>query len=367
MGENYVVKGAKLSCQYGMTSCDLMVPQHRHIFLKDKEIANQTDITEECISGFGGCTSPYKMPAKEVKELPIDNRQQFVLCGIGGECMPFIRIPWQDTQKDVKLAYYEALKEKGWTICENGFGIISLIDCGQEEENKMEQLMERLQELEAEVEAYMEKEGIKGKEKEKLLSSVLLWNGYMPTATTWEEKSDQQTRAFCQELSQKNPSLFNYFERKIKVKDKQGEEVDFTYMAGVYQGLKGKKDEWEGVSEEMINDRSMYNAYLDACNQYASDPKKSLAEMCKGYSSYEGTKKRYSTYANMPDEAAREWYHPSSEEWIVYEEAEESEKNLMLQRDAIAGRIRLSLGEEEEAQRIARAFIGKLREDMWRE
>lgn len=289
MDKNYVVDGAWVSCEFGCKRCRLKSLSHRHITEAGCNVANEADYTIECIKGFGQCRSGF---GKNSQDSPPQGVKSIHQLGgkIGGaeECCPEIRIPWQNTKKDVKIGLYQALLEDGWTICSKGFGIITLTDSGQKGQITLQQLIENLQNLKKEIAQYTRVNQISAKYREDILESILLWNGYDNDSVVWNYKSNDLKNDFCEYMALNNPSLFGFFERKLEITASDGEKVDVSYMMGLYKALQELPENYFPLSEgtnlkltdEIVSDDAMFNAFLEA-NLQKSDC--TLSQMLENY------------------------------------------------------------------------------------
>ncbi len=378
MGKKYVIKGAVVNCQYGIHTATLQPYTDRHICVGDCQMANETDTGRTNFAGgFGVCRSPFLIRMGEEQQEFWQNSQELAAYGAGMECQIDIPLPWQSIRKDVCLAEgCRALMEDGWTICATGLGIISIINSGQAEEDQILLMQEKLQELQAAVDAYMKENGIKEKERDNLLESVLLWNGYLKEDRTWEYETSRTNRAFCTYLEQENPSLFNYFERGLYVEDNEGETIDVSYMLGVNKALNSGSDQWETVTRTMTEDRGMYNGFLEACRQERG---RSTGELLEDFldqvsqPGYNGSA-RYTEYMNTPSQDMRDMY--CSQNFYAPESLTVQEQNRGILHNMITGRIQGKMYSDQEdiysitadqaaqADAIADDFLGQLEQDI---
>ena len=242
MGRKYVLETARIGCEYGTKMSRLGTLAHRHITSESaKRLANETDFTLECIESFGECKSCY-----------IDTVEK---------CVPEIVIPWQGTKENVNFGKYKALLENGWTVCSKGFGIITLLSSGREADVMLQCVAEKLEELMAVINQYVIQKQISSKYKDGLLKSILFPEG---KETELEEK-------FQVYLKDTKPELKSFFEGRLFIRDSRGEKVDFTYMMEIYQELEERwnvSTKYIGlITEEMLADEAMFNAYISACKQ----------------------------------------------------------------------------------------------------
>lgn len=379
MDKKYVIKGAQLTCQYGCHICLLKPCSHRHIAVDQRELANEGDMqTENFYGDFGMCRSPYVTGLELSVRDVLDNNQQLEAYGIGNDCHIRTCIPWQSAKSDVYFGSnrIKALLEDSWNICYRGFGIISVVDSGQEKEDPVHTVLERLQELQNIVDRYMKENGIKERERENLLESILLWNGYRNEDIPWEYESSETNRAFCTYLERENSSLFNYFERGIYLADNEGEIIDVTYMLGINKALNGTRDKWECVNQGITQERGMYNGYMEACRQERG---RSTSEMLEDFlmqisaSDYNGGS-RYSAYCAELDDRERSQY--CSLNGIDPQSLSVQEKDRGLLFNMITGRIQEKVysdkgglderinDQTERAKEIVNLFLNQLEADV---
>jgi hypothetical protein len=378
MAKEYVVETALLSCQYGTVPIELQVPDHRHIYVDDKKLSNITDIDASCIGCFGTCTSPYLFAYNSavMNQLEIQNIQQARPFIADNGCIAEVAIPWQNPQPDVLAGHYHAMAEGCWTVCQKGFGIISVIRSGQSPATNEQTIMNNLKQLEQAVEAYMQQNNIKPKHKEKLMESILLWDDY--EQIFWERESDEHTNGFAEYLKKDDLALFNFFERKITMQDKAtGKEVDLTYFMGLMKGFgKDRKDSLESISPELLENESMLNAYLDAANIdkgcLGDIEDISLTEIVDRYYglSNEAESRSKSRYADYVDQVAPILDTPVYYNTVPgYEQASEEEKKFIILQGMIGGRLQYG-NSEEYASGLTDRFLDKLRggleEERWR-
>lgn len=380
MKKKYVIEGAEVSCQYGNRTSTLKPSGDRHICVGQCRMGNEADIESVNFSAdFGGCRSPYQLWMEEAQRDMWGNSQQFAAYGVGDECQIEIPIPWQNSRKDVRLgSNCAALMEDGWTICDHGFGIISVINSGQAEEDAVQTMQERLRELEEILDAYMKENGIKDKEREGLLESVLLWNGYRVEDKPWDYETSDTNRAFCTYLERENPSLFNYFERGLYLEDKDGETIDVSYMLGINKALNYRSDKWECVSKTLTEDRGMYNGYLEACRQDQGLGTGELLENFLGQMSrpdYNGAE-RYTAYTDEISEEMRAQY--CNINCLDRESLSQWEQDRGVLENMISGRIEYKMYSDKEdtgerlydqmqqARTVAGDFLEQLEQDRGR-
>ena len=254
MGKKFVIRSASLYCQYGENKSELKPFLDRRIQVNHKDMANASDIKNfNACGGFGICKSPHRWRGEEAPP----------------PCIFKGLVPWQNVNSTVQIGkeQYGALMEDGWTVCSAGYGIVTLVDSGQPDENHAEEMLKKLEELENIIDEYMEANNIPESKREGLLESVLLWKGYAAMDTSWEYKSTEENRAFCTYLMEKYPSLANYFGSGLFVVDKNGDSIDLNYMLGVNKALNGWDEPYAYLTMGMIGDRGMYNGYLEACRQ----------------------------------------------------------------------------------------------------
>lgn len=350
MARKFVVRFAHENCQYGDHFGILWPAVDRHISVEGLLFANESDIDPINVSTrFGTCRSPYRVDYSLESRDAVGSAEELQAYGVFPSCEYEGGIPWQNVnetvhfglkydlgesgdpnrkkklkkgnlkekkspkERQVQCGFRQgdcALMENGWTICLAGLGIISLTDSGQPEEDPVQTILARLEELEKLVDAYMKENGIAADQREGLLQSVLLWNGYQGSDISWDYQSDSTKRDFCTYLMKENPSLYNYFERGIYVQDPGGERIDLSYMLGSYTALNQTKDAWECVSQTMLYDRGMYNGYLEACRQETGKGSgKVLRDFLKGLSDpeYDG-QSRYEEYLRTTEQAMRDSY-----------------------------------------------------------
>lgn len=374
LAKEYVVESAILSCEYGSTPIELQVPEHRHIYTEDKKVANITDIDSFCIGCFGSCSSPYvvQYDVPVMEQFGIDTIQEARKFLENGSCLSEVVIPWQNPKLDVQAGHYQAIVEGCWTVCQKGFGIISVTASGQAPVLNNLLVMKNLQELEQAVEAYMKENGIKPKHKDKLLESILLWDDY--DETFWERKSDTDTTGFAEHLRKDNPALFNFFERKITIQDKAtGTEVDLTYFTGLLKGFeKDHTDALGAISPEVLKDEGMRNAYLDAANlsqvHYKDIKDKSLVEIIDDYYGLSGSSsgKSLTRYRDYVDYVTPILDNPYIGDRFDYYELPDEEKKFIRLHDMVSGRIQQGNG-EEYASELTDSFLQMVRQGLLEE
>lgn len=254
MKKNFAIRSASLICQYGEDTSELKPFLDRRIQVNHKNMANASDIGNfNVCGGFGRCISPHRWNGEG--ELP--------------PCIFKGLMPWQGVNNTVHIGKerYGALMEDGWTVCDDGFGIVSLMNSGQPDENHVEEILKKLEELERVVDEFMEINDLPKEYRDNLLESILLWQGYGNNNICWEYNSSLATRGIFAYLNEKYPSLANYFSNGLYVTDKNGEIIDLNYLLGINKAL----NTWNGahayVTEGMLYNRGMYNAYLEACRQ----------------------------------------------------------------------------------------------------
>lgn len=351
MSKKYVIEDALLSCQYGNKTCELKPWDDRHIFSGEKGIASECDIGKLCCKGtFGSCRSPFFIQSNKETRNVLDQMKSLQQLALGGifPCEMFVQLQWQNTKDDVFLGGYKALLEDGWTICGTGLGIISLVDSGQEEEIPAQEMLERLEQLNDMVDTYMSEHNISPKKKAGIMDSVLLWNGYLETDTFWDYKSNEINRGFCSYLEKTDPHLFNYFERGLYIQDGERGPIDLGYMMGINKALNESADAWDCVSQTMIEDRGMYNGYLEACQQERGKSSyDSLTDFLKQYNSpdYDGYG-RYKAYVDAPVQEWRDRY--CVDRAYDPDKLSVEEQNMGVLRDMISGRIQSRMPYDEE-------------------
>ncbi|MGZ7440995.1 PAAR-like protein [Paenibacillus sp. TH7-28] len=372
MAKEYVVESAMISCEYGSIPIELKTPDHRHIFADEKKLSNITDIDSSCIGCFGSCSSPYlfSYDVPTMEQFDIDTVQEARKFLGDSSCLSQVVIPWQNPKPDVFAGHHQALIEGCWTVCQKGFGIISVIASGQSAESNNQLVMQKLKELEQAVEAYMKEHGIKSKYKDKLLESILLWDDY--DQTFWEKRtSDEHTTGFSEYLRKDNPALFNFFERNITIQDiATGKDVDLTYFIGLMKGFdKDHTDPLEAISPEITKNESMLNAYVDAANlnqvHYDDIKDKSLVEIIDGYYGLSGTPsgKTQTRYSDFVDYVTPILDGPYLGDLVAYEQATEEEKKFIRLNDMISGRLQHG-ADEEYASELTTSFLGKVRQGL---
>ncbi len=379
MSKKYVIEEALLNCQYGNCTCKLKPWDDRHIYIGDKLIASECDIGKLCSNGtFGSCRSPFVASVKREYRDGMKSQQQLVLCN-DIPCEMSVRLQWQNAKDDVFFGGYKAVLNDGWTICETGLGIISLVDSGQTQEALIQEMQERLLQLNSIVDDYISKHGISPKQKSALMDSVLLWNGYLGHDICWDYKSNETNREFCSYLEKTNPNLFNYFERGLYIDDGENGPIDLSYMMGVNKALNGTKDEWECVSQTIAEDRGMYNGYLEACRQErGKNSYELLNSFLNSYSDPDyDSYGRYESYASYPPQDWRDRY--CRDQGYDPNELSVTEQNIGVLHNMITGRIQnhmpynpdedSKLGDivqeqSRNANKVADVFLGALREDL---
>lgn len=383
MDKKFGVEKAFLNCQQGSKLCKLKPFSDRHIYGVGLLMANESDIGAVCcgesagdVSYFGTCRSPFCDGAYAGVNVAVSNIQQIAALG-GLKCEINVLLPWQSINKYVHMGIegYGAVMEDSWTICHKGLGIISLVSSGQEDEDAVLTMLQRIDQLEMVVDAYMQTNGIKSKHKESIMESVMLWNGYKNEDIFWDYKSNETNRTFVSYLEKEDPSLFNYFERGLYLKDKEGETIDLSYMMGIHKATNEKMDYMECISKTMTEDRGMYNGYLEAGQQGAG---KGSTEMLKDYLKYSTSAEydghgRYEAYINIPDEYARSAY--CNQMGYSGNDISITDQNMGVLHNMITGRIQSKItveangldaiiaAQEAQANDIADRFLKQLLKD----
>lgn len=266
MAKEYAIADAKLSCEYGSQPSQLKVPGNRHITVDGSGFGHEGDISKFCLGCFGSCSSPYVLGENtQISQMFTHIQEVRASTRIGQEpCKVDVEIPWQNSKPDVYAAKCKALLEDGWTVCHKGYGIISVIDSGQNPGAMNQKILEKLQELEEAVDQYMKDNHIPEKHRDDLIASILLWNGneYNP----WKRKSNDMTRDFNEYLKKDNPALYNFFEREIHITDSTGSKVDLNYFIGITNGVRDTVYVEDYYHPTTIFEPEKFHAYIDAHN-----------------------------------------------------------------------------------------------------
>jgi len=278
MEKKYVVEGADIHCRFGWTAAkrQLYPSGDYRVRLGGRIITTEADIESSCLcGGFAFCTSPaVDTGMATMMHQSVSSLHQMAMMGglmttgedgeakaVTQDCNFVPAFHWQNAHSRVEVYGCRALLEDSWTVCSHGMGIISIDSCGQQDENPVTQIQENLAELMAEVDRYMKENGIDEKYRDALLERVLLWNGYYNLP--WDYEGNEMTRAFCAYLEQKNPALFNYFERGLYLPDGDS-QIDVTYMLGMYKAREQGEFLTSHVYQETVQDDGMLNGYLEA-------------------------------------------------------------------------------------------------------
>lgn len=315
----FVIEGAQLSCQYGTKSCGLTTLEDRHITTGlGKGLGNEVDETLCQNAFFGICRSPYneennalllhEVFSGGVQQISVLENMEIegleaVACDF---CPAFL---WQGVNPHVQIAKQKALMEDSWTICKKGLGIISVITSGQEGTDIIKEMQEKLKELEHIIEQYMAENEISAKEKNSLMESVLLWNGY--TGIPWNYESSKTNRDFCSWLEKEKPALFNYFERGLYVGGGKN-KIDLTYMLGLYKTIEEKRvyPVEDYITVEMAEDMGMFNGYMEAVQiEQGKNINEALSDFLSYYSSPDYKEQnRYESYLSRISQETRDYF-----------------------------------------------------------
>lgn len=371
MDKEYIVESGALTCEYGMVPSSFKVPPHRHIFVEGEGLGNESDITAECLGDFGGCRSPYINRTNTIgfNQMCLGGVHQMV-----GDmaCVLEVAVPWQGCRGHTKAAHFKALTEGAWTVCGKGFGILSFVSSGQAAANALQALGQKIKELEAAVDAWMAAEKVRPEKRGKLLESALLWEGYPPESVFWTRDTDLDTRNFNRYLKEKEPSLYNYFERPILIPDHKGGEVDLTYYLGLKKGLDvDRRDIAQCVSAPIIQEGSeaQYKAYADAA--YLDSHREMVGKIDKDKDITQTALEYIGFRRNTPD-----WDSSRALLGLVPERALEGQAQLPGMDVATTEERQLayiqkvvgeSLGQtlsEGEAKIVAEGFVGRVREGL---
>lgn len=352
----FIVEGARLSCQYGRTGGMAEDMEDRHVTAGEsgRQMASDFDLLSKDAC-FYDCHSPYH-PGKDPRALRatgICNVQQAVVMDEAYPCCYKAAFGWQGTDLHVRIAGGNALLEDAWTICGTGLGIVSFVSPGQEGCSTAQEIQEKLDGLDKVVAQYMEENGIKASRRELLMESILLWNGYQQIV--WETESSEDTRAFCAYMQENEPVLFNYFERGLYIGG-QGEEVDLTYMLGMYKATQKAVFVEDCITEEMVYDDGLMRGYLEAVRM---EPGKSIGEALSDYLAYHSSpdydsRRCYQDFAMRTPEETRQYFcrdHP-----------EETDGKSDLEVDLIL--LERTLEQEYGMGEVADLFMDRLRRGL---
>ena len=137
----YVVRGARLHCEFGSHRRRLNLPRCHGVYVLQKPQIHQMD----CVSGveganinitsFGICSSPDKSDGENIRlvcEAAADGTpSEETISGI--RCIPKIVGHWESTQEDAKIGAEQqpAVITKSFLVCAYG-GLIEIVTSGQE-------------------------------------------------------------------------------------------------------------------------------------------------------------------------------------------------------------------------------------------
>lgn len=108
---SYVVKGAKLKCNFGDKESHLQIPVEHGIYIGDKPQANIMDFKPVAnIPPFGKCRS---MANPTVAAATAANHGRLRKM----PCMPVIKNPWIGGKTDTLVDHAQALLEKSTNMC----------------------------------------------------------------------------------------------------------------------------------------------------------------------------------------------------------------------------------------------------------
>lgn len=356
MGKKFVIRSASLKCQYGGKTSELKPFLDRRVQVNHKDMANASDIGNfNACGGFGTCISPHRWRGEEAPP----------------PCIFKGLVPWQNVNSTVHIGIeeYGALMEDGWTVCGAGFGIVTLMDSGQPDENHAEEMLKKLEELENIIDEYMEANNIPESKREGLLESVLFWKGYAAWDTCWEYKSTEENRALCAYLQNEHPLLANYFGGGVYIVDKNGETIDLSYMLGMNKALNNRNEPYAYITAGMIGDRGMYNAYLEACRQQRGQGTGEALDsflrdfMSGSYDAGGRYDQYYNDYYDVVDDDLR--YRYCSDAGINQDKLSVAEQNEEVIKGSIAGQMQdQGMYDEDTSKKVSSAFVKQLQNDV---
>ena len=147
MGEEYLVRGAVLQCQFGSHCKKLNLPIDHGVYILDTPMMHALDyIPVVNIVPFGVCSHPLIPPGPSIV-LPKEGARgkDGELTGAppsgiakGIPCMPIVVVPWQNAHNETRLTLAEipSITTKSFLVCMYG-GIIKPLNSGQKKkENK---------------------------------------------------------------------------------------------------------------------------------------------------------------------------------------------------------------------------------------
>lgn len=312
MAKNFVIKGAMVSCESGLEECSLAPKSNIDVKAYGKYMATEIDVTAKCLltAGFKVCRSQYLSDDYNDKKVHgVNGSPQVEVKSIQQVGNAYVRcqfspaFPWQDVHQSVFISGHRALLEDAWVFCGVGYGIVSVVNSGQAEEDAVQQMRGKLSELERVTDEYMKANHLNERDRNQLLNSVLLWNGYQ--SIPWDYKSTEETRKFCEYLHKEDPSLFNYFERGLYLPEKgTTDNIDVTYLIGISYLRNQGYTPISFISPEMMNDPAMMNGFLATYNmkQPAGSTADTLSWFLDYYQSPDYEKERDNRYQAILDQ-----------------------------------------------------------------
>lgn len=128
-GESYVVRGARMECEFGSHGRKINLLKSHGSYVNDKPMMNKGDRKlEENICYFGVCESPDN-PNSETIYLIKENGQPIS----GKRCCPIFIDDWYDTKEETMVEGESALTTKSKLVCKYK-GKITFETDGQQEE-----------------------------------------------------------------------------------------------------------------------------------------------------------------------------------------------------------------------------------------
>lgn len=128
-GDYYIVRGAKMHCEFGSHDRKINLPVSHGSYVNDKPMMNMKDNKPvENIAYFGVCTSGNCTNSENVDLVKEDGQ---TVSGI--KCCPVILAEWLNAKEDTVVDGYGALTTKSQLICACK-GKITFVTNGQEEE-----------------------------------------------------------------------------------------------------------------------------------------------------------------------------------------------------------------------------------------
>lgn len=127
--ERYVVRGAKMKCDYGSHKRKINLPTSHGSYVNNKPMMNKEDrVEEKNITYFGICSG--SCPSEEIVHLIKEEDGSTIT---GKKCCLKILDDWIKTKDNTKVDGKPALTTKSELVCAHG-GLITFDDDGQNEE-----------------------------------------------------------------------------------------------------------------------------------------------------------------------------------------------------------------------------------------